>query len=141
VVIKVAAGAMTSYVLSSSGNIYQFGLIHKGDEVCGGAEDGRSITDDADSDDAASGQLTGMAQSAETVYVHADTEARLHSAAMISASGSDEGSRITARAQVRELNDIVVESRQRFSTASEYSSIHRIKLSFCIIISKVDAGK
>ena len=127
---KVATGAMTSYVLTASGKVYQFGLVHK--EDCSSELNQARDTTDA-TDAAASGALTGLTESSQGVLVHADEESRAHSEALIAststsagAGGSGVGAEVgagagagraaeggRARAQVRELSAIVTDSRQR----------------------------
>lgn len=91
-IVSIAAGARTSYAVTASGRVYNWGLIH--------------IDEDQDGHDAAHGRMVGM-EGAEELLVDVDAEARESSAATRRRNNIP-----------RRVRDIVRESTERWMSAS-----------------------
>jgi alpha-tubulin suppressor-like RCC1 family protein len=116
-VVSIAAGSLTSYAVTATGKVYQWGLIHR---------DSPRALDDHEA--AASGQLTGMAADQANTVVQVDHEARAHRDHVSDqASPSSAGSRASngqnrnasAAPRARVLRDIVLDSTERWMLAND----------------------
>ena len=134
-VVAVAAGSLTSFAITASGKVYQWGLIHdrekKGDT---GGDYGKEDEDDEEDEDpsamaaaASAGALVGLAQDQGTTIIAADTEARASvdttttggttpsSAAPPAGGGAAAGSGPGGRT----LGDLLARSRDTFTQAND----------------------
>ncbi len=99
--MDISCGSLTSYAVTSTGQVYQWGLVHKSVNEKG------SVTDVDGEDAVTSGELTGLAENQDTTMVAVDVEAR---------SVGEHSMRPGASRQLRE---IVRESTERWLLAND----------------------
>lgn len=103
-VVHIAAGAHTSFAVTSTGSVYHWGLVHVGESVV---------------DAAATGQLPGMAAD-QDVVIQPEADSRRERAAAAARSGARSHIRQAGNdTRTRYLRDIVRESTERWMLPTE----------------------
>lgn len=113
-VVRVAASGVSSYAITATGRVYQWGLVHRPDhneEVLQSrsskARKGEKTRSGEEYDQVTAGQLTGLAEDQDKVVVKVDVEARAHTNKQQPEYAS------------RRLTDIVTDSTERWMLAND----------------------
>ena len=134
-IVSIAAGSLTSYAVTLAGDVYHWGLIHRGDKSRFTNNNNNNNNDDDDNNDNAvqSGQLTGIAGNQDEFVVEVDIESRAmqqqtmnnnsnSSSTNTTASSNSTGSRSSSNSGGgRYLRDIVSDSIERWQLPTDHA--------------------